>query len=149
VPAEVGVKPALGWYVPLPETVAVPTVVPPLVHVLGALAWGPKTLNVIVPVAPAPAPESVEPMALVAMVVLVASAAGPLAEVEVAYWTLTVLVNAVVALHDEWYLAVILYSKLPPPGESLQVKLPNAFGFPLPEETGLHEAAPRSVPPEL
>ena len=44
----------------MPETVAVPTVVPPLVQVLGALAWGPKTLNVIVPVAPLVAPESVE-----------------------------------------------------------------------------------------
>ena len=33
----------------MPETVAVPTVVPPLVQVVGALAWGPKTVTVIVP----------------------------------------------------------------------------------------------------
>ncbi len=41
---------------------AVPTVVPPLVQVEGAVAWGPKTVNVIVPVAPAVAPDSVEPI---------------------------------------------------------------------------------------
>ena len=34
-----------------PVTVAVPTVVPPDVHVEGALAWGPKTVKVTVPVA--------------------------------------------------------------------------------------------------
>src|SRR5690348_13167640 len=33
---------------PLPAGVAVPTVVPPLVHVVGAVACGPNTLNVIV-----------------------------------------------------------------------------------------------------
>lgn len=33
----------------MPETVAVPTVVPPLVQVVGALACGPKTVKVIVP----------------------------------------------------------------------------------------------------
>jgi hypothetical protein len=60
-----------------------------------------------------------------------------------------VLVNAVVAVQEVWYLAVILYLKLPPPGESEQVKLPNAFGVPLLEGTGLHPAAPRSVPAEL
>ncbi len=47
-------------YVPFPLTGAVPTVVPPLVHVLGALAWGPKTLKVTVPPAPLTAPDSVE-----------------------------------------------------------------------------------------
>ena len=31
-------------------TVAVPKAVPPLVQVVGALAWGPKTVKVIVPV---------------------------------------------------------------------------------------------------
>jgi hypothetical protein len=35
---------------------------------------------------------------------------------------------------------------VPAAGESVQLKLPNAFGFPLLEETGLHEAAPRSLP---
>jgi hypothetical protein len=44
-------------YVPFPETVAVPTVVPPLVQSDGALAWGPKTVYVIVPPAPFVAPE--------------------------------------------------------------------------------------------
>jgi hypothetical protein len=29
------------------------------------------------------------------------------------------------------------------------VKLPNAFGLPLLDDTGLQEAAPRSVPPAL
>jgi hypothetical protein len=63
--------------------VAVPTVVPPLVQVDGALAWGPNTLKVIVPVAPAPAPDSVELIEPVAIAALVASVAGPLADVEV------------------------------------------------------------------
>ena len=35
------------------------------------------------------------------------------------------------------------------PGESEHEKLPKASGDPLAEETGLHEAAPRSVPVEL
>jgi len=34
-----------------PDTVAVPTVVPPEVQVLGAVGWGPKTVKVMVPVA--------------------------------------------------------------------------------------------------
>ena len=38
-------------YVPSPAGVAVPTVVPPAAHVVGALACGPNTLNVIVEVA--------------------------------------------------------------------------------------------------
>jgi hypothetical protein len=135
--------------VALPDTVAVPTVVPPLVQVEGALAWGPNTLKVIVPVAPVPAPDSVAVMELVAIAVLVASLAGPLAEVELEDWTLTVLVNAEVAVQEVWYLAVILYLKLPPPGESAQVKLPKALGDPLLDDTGLHPAAPRSVPVEL
>jgi hypothetical protein len=133
--------------VALPDTAAVPTVVPPLVQVDGALAWGPNTLNVIVPVAPIP-PDNAELMELAAIAVLVASVAGPLADVEVEDWTLTVLVNAVVAVQEEWYCAVILYLKVPPPGESAQVKLPKALGDPLPDDTGLHEAAPRSVPLE-
>ena len=35
---------------PFPDTVAVPTVVPPLVQVVVALVCGPKTVNLIVPV---------------------------------------------------------------------------------------------------
>ena len=46
-------------------------------------------------------------------------------------------------------MALILYSNVPPPGESEHEKLPKASGDPLLEETGLHEAAPRSVPVEL
>lgn len=133
----------------MPDTVAVPTVVPPLVQVLGALAWGPNTLKVIVPVAPVPAPDSVPLIELAAIAELVVPVPGPLADIDVEDWTLTVLVNAVVAVHEAWYLAVIVYLKLPPPGESEQVKLPKAFGFPLLDATGLHEAAPRSVPVEL
>ena len=34
--------------------VPVPTVVPPVVHVVGAVLWGPKTLKVMVPVALVP-----------------------------------------------------------------------------------------------
>jgi hypothetical protein len=134
--------------VAFPDTVAVPTVVPPLVQVEGALACGPKTLKVTVPVGLAP-PESVELMEPAAIAVLVTAVAGPTAEVAVAYLTLTIPVNAVVAVQEEWYRAVILYSKLPPPGLSVQVKLPNASGLPLLEATGLQEAAPRSEPPEV
>jgi hypothetical protein len=48
----------------LPDTVAVPTVVPPLVHVVGAEDCGPNTLKVIVPVAPLVAPDKVEAIEL-------------------------------------------------------------------------------------
>ena len=41
---------------------------------------------------------------------------------------------------------MILYSYVPAPGESVQLKLPNAFGVPLLAGTGLHEAGPRSLP---
>jgi hypothetical protein len=47
------VKSASGLNVPLPDTLAVPTVVPPEQSV-GALDCGPKTLNVIVPMGAAP-----------------------------------------------------------------------------------------------
>ena len=64
---------------PLPETVAVPTVVPPLVQVLGAVAWGPKTLKVTVPVAPAVALDRVELIEPAAIAVPELSVAGPAA----------------------------------------------------------------------
>jgi hypothetical protein len=73
--------------VALPDTVAVPTVVPPLVHVDGAVAWGPNTLNVTVPVAPAVAPDNVELTDEAAIAVPVVSVAGPLAVVVVALVT--------------------------------------------------------------
>lgn len=41
-------------YVPSPETVAVPTVVPPLVQSVGAEDCGPNTSNVTVPLAELP-----------------------------------------------------------------------------------------------
>ena len=72
---------------PLPETVAVPTVVPPLVQVLGALAWGPKTVNVTVPLALPVAPDRVELIEPAAIAVLVVSEAGPEAVVVVAFLT--------------------------------------------------------------
>ena len=53
VASAAGVNPALGLYVALPATVAVPTVVPALQSV-GALAWGPKTLKVILPIGAEP-----------------------------------------------------------------------------------------------
>jgi hypothetical protein len=55
----VGVNPADGLYVPLADTDAVPTVVPPVLQSVGELACGPNTVNVIVPVGLAP-PDSVE-----------------------------------------------------------------------------------------
>jgi hypothetical protein len=81
------VKPALGWYVALPDTVAVPTVVPPLVHVLGAVVCGPNTVNVTVPVAPLVAPESTELIEVVAIAVPEVSVAGAAAVVIVRFLT--------------------------------------------------------------
>ena len=72
---------------PLPETVVVPTVVPPLVQVLGAVAWGPKTVKVTVPVAPDVAPDRVELIEPAAIAVLVVSEAGPEAVVPVVFLT--------------------------------------------------------------
>ena len=71
----------------LPETVAVPTVVPPLVQVVGALACGPKTVNVIVPVAPLAAPDRTEEIEVVAIAVPESPAAGAVAVVVVAFLT--------------------------------------------------------------
>jgi hypothetical protein len=47
-------------YVPGPLTVALPTVVPPVVQVVGAVDCGPNTMKVIVPPAPLVVPASVE-----------------------------------------------------------------------------------------
>jgi hypothetical protein len=46
--------------VPLPLTGAVPTALPPLVQLAGAVACGPNTVKVIVPLAPLLAPDKVE-----------------------------------------------------------------------------------------
>jgi hypothetical protein len=69
------------------ETVAVAKLVPPLVHELGAVDCGPKTLNVIVPPPPAVAPE--RPAATVSGVTAVptTSACGQLADSVVALVT--------------------------------------------------------------
>ena len=86
---------------PLPDTVAVPTVVPPLVHVLGALACGPKTTSVIVPPAAGLPPDSVEVIEEAEIALPVVPVLGAPAEVAVLYWLLTVLVKLVVAV-QEW-----------------------------------------------
>jgi hypothetical protein len=64
--------------VALPLTVAVPTVVPPEVQVVGAVDWGPKTVKVMVPVAlePEVAPSTPE-IEVVAMAVPAAPLAAP------------------------------------------------------------------------
>ena len=83
--------PLAGWYVALPDTVAVLTVVPPLVQVAGAVVCGPNTMKVIVPPAAGLVvpPESVELIELDAIAVPAVPLAGPVAEVVV------VLVTAV------------------------------------------------------
>jgi len=62
----------------LPLTVAVPTAVPPEVQVVGAVAWGPKTVKVTVPVALEPeVAASVPEMEVLAMAVPAVPPAGP------------------------------------------------------------------------
>ena len=65
----------------MPLTVVpVPTVVPPLVQVVGAVAWGPKTVKVTVPVAFVPdEAASAELMLAVVMAVPIVPVAGPVA----------------------------------------------------------------------
>ena len=79
------------------SALAVPTVLPPLVHVVGAVVCGPNTLNVIVPVAPLVAPLSIELTELAAIAVLVLPVPGADTVVEV---TRTVLVKPLVAVHE-------------------------------------------------
>jgi hypothetical protein len=57
------------------EVVSLPRLVPPLVQVVGALACGPKTVNVTAPVAPE-LPVSVAVIELVAIVVPIVPEAG-------------------------------------------------------------------------
>ena len=66
----------------LPATVVpVPTVVPPVVQVVGAVAWGPKTVKVMVPVAAGAVvpPASTEEMFAVVMAVPIVPVPGPAA----------------------------------------------------------------------
>jgi hypothetical protein len=68
---------------PSPETAADPTTVPPLVQVVGALACGPKTENVTVPVEPLVDPESVPLIELAEIAVPAAPVDGAVAAVVV------------------------------------------------------------------
>ena len=62
----------------MPDTVALPTVVPPVVHPVGGTDSGPKTLKVTVPVALEPdVPERVDPIEPDEIAVLIESVAGP------------------------------------------------------------------------
>ena len=64
----------------MPLTTAVPTVVPPAVQVVGALACGPKTMKVIVPVELAPELEAnTELMEPAVIAVPAVPAPGPVA----------------------------------------------------------------------
>jgi hypothetical protein len=85
--------------------VAVPTVVPPLVQVVGALACGPNTVNVIVPPAPLVAPESAELIELAAIVVPALPVDGGEAEVVVAFLTTVEAIPEPHVLADEVLLA--------------------------------------------
>jgi hypothetical protein len=58
LPRAFGVNAADGWYVPLPDVVAVPSGVPPDEHEAGGLACGPNTVNVIVPAGLSPPPNA-------------------------------------------------------------------------------------------
>lgn len=71
----------------MPDTVAVPTVVPPLVQDEGAVVWGPNTLKVIVPPAPAVPPERVDEIELAAIAVPEVSVAGAAAVAIVRFLT--------------------------------------------------------------
>jgi hypothetical protein len=62
----------------LPEIVAVPTVVPPVVQLVGAEDSGPKTVKVIVPVGLDPAARTLE-IEVLAMAVPIEPVAGPVA----------------------------------------------------------------------
>lgn len=62
----------------MPDTVAVPTVVPPVEQLVGADDCGPKTLTVIVPVGPDPLANVLE-IELEAMEVPAVPLAGPVA----------------------------------------------------------------------
>ena len=63
-------------YVPLPLTGAPPTIVPPVVHVVGADDCGPNTVIVISPPAPLTAPDSVALISFAGIAVAVGQAAG-------------------------------------------------------------------------
>jgi hypothetical protein len=78
LPVLAGVKSALGLYVPVPLTATgVPSCVPPVVQLLGGLACGPNTVNVIVPPAPAVAFRSAEVIELAGTAEPAVAADGP------------------------------------------------------------------------
>jgi hypothetical protein len=90
--------------VPLPVTVTLaPTVVPPLVHVVGAVDCGPNTVNLIVPVGLLP-PESVALIELVAMALPAPSAPGALTVLVVVFFTTVEVIPFPQVLADELLL---------------------------------------------
>ena len=76
MPIVVGVYPDEETNVPAPVTVAVPTVVPPVVQVAGAVVCGPKTLYVTVPVAGVVELDRIALSELAGIATLVPSVAG-------------------------------------------------------------------------
>jgi hypothetical protein len=74
----------------LPFTVAVPTVIPPVAQLVGALACGPNTVNVTDPVAALVAPDRTAGIDAAVMGVLAASVAGALKRVVVETGLMTV-----------------------------------------------------------
>ena len=63
---------------PLPDTVAVPSAVPPEVQVVGAVDWGPKTVKVMVPPALTPL-DNVAEMVVLVMAIPAVPLEGPAA----------------------------------------------------------------------
>jgi hypothetical protein len=84
----------------LPDTAAVPTVVPPLVQLDGAVVCGPNTVNVIVPVAPLVAPDRTELIEVAEIALPVFALAGPAAVVAVVFLPVAVFVKPVGAVHE-------------------------------------------------
>jgi hypothetical protein len=76
----------------LPLTGAVPTVAPPLVQLAGAVACGPNTVKVIVPVAPLLAPDKVELIELAVIACPAVAEAGAATLVEVAFVTMVLII---------------------------------------------------------
>jgi hypothetical protein len=84
---------------PLPDTVATPTAVPPLAQVVGAVVCGPNTVNAIVPVGVDP-PASAEVIELVAITVPAVPVAGPTPVAVVVFLTAVELMPAPQVLAD-------------------------------------------------
>ena len=83
----------------LAVTVALPTVVPPVVQMVGAVVWGPNTVKVIVAVGLAP-PVSVALSVEAAIALTAVPLAGAVMVVVVAFLIVVRFVNPVVVVHD-------------------------------------------------